>query len=536
MNVSSIKKLKLKGRKKTRSSNIILCRSKKKFGFNRIGAINSINSARKKGKKGKNMSYFGADIGIGIGINEDTNKTKTFLENISDFITKNSPIKNTDVDYPNTIKDTIDTSGPEYDDVLSSVFTRDPIMNIPYHTTEIKTALVIIGPQNMYLKSDQTQELFIKMIDMLELAGDRITNIYNMLFSNDIVERNVKVYSGINFLVPDLLTNQEQSWSKIMHKEPSYIMLDDHNINAIKKGPIIDKIFTEILSHDKIIIVSFLEPEQESFIQALMSRIDSPYRKLSFSKVPKIIVLKDLDTDLIQQGLDPRIKTVSVSRALYDDYWTSAIVKSRIRRNWSDPVESIRYADPDITEYNSREARSVINKRSRLHNGPAFSFKDNMPVNPTKKEYMFSGRGSLSYFGPNFDTYVILTRTNNYDSKGNPVLEILVKTGKDQSQNYDLIHYMDSIDIILNYLYKKLNLELRQDSAKLLFEGQLPEDRRNTKNAWVEVAVYSWNLTQSHKEIRLDRINYEWIPLYNIEKLINFDGRIEILDAIKTKL
>ncbi len=526
-----------------KSSNKIILhnKNKKKFGFNRL-AVSSIKKQTKRTKRTKKQTKFGKDIGIGIGSLEKLpKKSKSFIENITSFLLNSDKEEQTQYqdqnqdqtqhqdqeNYKDTVKDpVINDLGPEYDEILGTKYTREPFNVIPYHTTDIKTVVVIIGPQNLYLHSDQSKEFLIKTIDMINLGGDRITGIYNILFSNDIVD-NAKIYSGTHFLVPDLLTDTEKQWSKITKTEPTFIMFDNH---LFKSNQILQKIYKDLLEFDKIIVASFLEAEQDIFIKELLSSMTSIGRRLTMVKDPKIIILKDLDTDLIQQGLDPRVNTLSVSRALYNDYWTSDMIKSKTRYSWTNPPDLTRYADPEITEYNKSEAKSIISKRSRLHNGPAFTFnKEGFPLNPFKKEYMFSGRGSLPYFGPNFDTYIILSRQNNYDQNGFPVLEILVKSRPD----YDLIHYMDSIDIILNYLYKKMYLMLYQDSSKLLYEGPVVDDPRSTKNAWVEAAVYNWNLSDSHKEMRLDRVNYEWIDIKKAEELIDFNDRKEILNAIK---
>jgi hypothetical protein len=529
---------------------IILGHRRKKFGFDRLKSFKKSGKGRGKGRgkelgKGrKRKNKFGLDVGMGIGADKDNTdeETKGFIENIKDFITGNNNntvvVDRQELDYTgqeNIQQDTeteTDKMIAGRDDILKEQYIREPFDNIPYHTTGINTALVIIGPQNIYLDTDLNKDLILKLVDMLSLAGDRITNIYNILFSNDLGQQNVKMYSSIKFLVPDLLIETEKGWSDQSKTEPTFMLLESH---LFKKNPSLSKLYSDLLGCNKIVIISFLEQEQKLFVKELLSAADTFRRHITLTKLPKIVILKDLDTDLIQQDLDSRIKTISVDRALYDDYWTSDSIKSRSRNNWTDEPSVQKYADPEITVDNKREARAIINRRARLHNGLAFNFKDGVPINPLGQEYMFSGRGVLPFYGPNFDTYIILSRKNNYDQFGNPVVEILVRTGPSVYAigKYDLIHYLDNVDIILNYLYKKLGIMLHQDKSKLLFEGQLQNDPRNTKNAWVEAAVYSWNLTNSYREMRLNKVDYEWVSVADIKKTIDFKDREEVLNSIE---
>ncbi len=460
---------------------------------------------RKVKKYGFKRNSFGSE-----GLLEGTKK---FLSSVTNYLSGEGEKKEEQSDEELEDSEKIEN---DYDEPV-----RTPIEMIEYHSTTIQTALVIIGAQNIYIKNKE--ELLVRLTDLLEIAKDRITNVYNIIFSGDLDETS-QMYSNTNFMVPKLLTD---TFDLSLNK-PVYIVQDNH---YFKPGPKINSLFAKLQNYDKIIIVSFLDSERDLFIKQLMSSFNTISRKIGIRKEPKVVLLKDLDSDLIVPGLNPKVETVSITHALDNDNWTSDILLSRTRNSWTDEPDSVKFADPNIDESNRILAKSVILKRSKLHSGPVIVFKEGLPQNPYSQEFMFSGRGSLPYYGPNFITYIVLSRRNNYDITGNPIIEILVKYDR-KGNRYDLIHYFDAIDVILKYLHKVLGITLYGSAENLKYEGVLKHDSRETKNAWVEASLYNWSLTNSNQEVRLDHDHYQWIFLKDVDKYINFDGRRELRPVI----
>jgi hypothetical protein len=479
-------------RKTIRKKVILHSPKTKKFGFKRnFGHSNNFGTS-------------------GVGLIEET---KQFLNSVSNYF-KTPEVKDEEDDEEKNDQ-TLESF------VLDKLNIEPPINPIPYHITSIKTALVIIAPQNLYIKNKE--ELLIRLSDLIEIAKDRITDVYCILFSKDMSEQT-NMYDGTNFLVPKILTDTFQ----LCLNKPNYIVQDNH---YFKDG--LPSFYDKILDYDKILIVSFLEPERNIFLKQLIGHMDVFTRKIARRHVPKIVLIKDLDSDLIDENLDSRVETVAITHALDNDTWTSDIVQVRTRNTWLDEPNNKNYADPEITEDNRVVAKSVILKRSRLHSGPVIKFKDGIPINPFAQEYMFSGKGTLPYYGPNFITYIILSRRNNYDNTGQPIIEILVRYDR-KTKKYDLVHYFDAIDTIMKYLHQTLGIALyNTTSSNLKYEGPLKHDSRETKNSWIEASLYNWSLTNSSQEIRLDHDHYQWIPINNVSKYIDFNGRKELEPIIE---
>ncbi len=415
----------------------------------------------------------------------------------------------------------------------------------------IRTALLIVDPQNDFVKDDRAIEDMINIIGMIDDHGSKISDIFVTLDShnrfgitNPMFWKNSE--TNLNPAAGTIITREEFEsglWEparkELFDDAYEYIIaLEDNNREPLKiweehciigtwgslvYGPLMEAIegwerkfikaaryipkgsdslrdqFGAVRSEDRVI-------SKDEFV----SDLDNYTRVLVCGEVLQICVKNSIQ-DLLELSNIPIILLSDASTVTLDGYDSSFIESfkkefSNFSTNTTEEVfDGLEWNTPEKKESSpkqnvqgpSKEKIEVMRNTSALKTNykPIAYDKKGMPINPYIQEKdSYRGIGDFEKIGPNFYLKLLISRKYN-----DAVEYIMTNDNKIPSFNVDDLmeqYDIDETDQLYDYIIRNCINDIFTDidstkfNYELLYAGYYSENDDNILNAWKEISVY----------------------------------------------